>query len=168
MDIRRQNAEAAAKKYIGTQSLMKDLGSGAEGFVFPSPDATAIKVFKYEEKYRRELAVYQRLFEHQVIDVLGFAVPRLVASDDALLVIEMTLVQPPFLLDFAQAVLDEPMEFPEGLDEWWERVADAFGERYSIARAVYDELESKYGIYYYDLAPRNLNFGGGSEQQPSP
>jgi len=35
-----------------------------------------------------------------------------------LLVIEMTMIQPPFLLDFAQAALDEPMDFPEGLDEW--------------------------------------------------
>lgn len=162
MDIRRQNAEAVAKKYIGTQSLMKDLGSGAEGFVFPSPDATAIKVFRYQEKYVRELAVYQRLLEHNVTDILGFAVPRLVGFDDDLLVIEMTLVQPPFLLDFAQAVLDEPLDFPDGLDEWWERVEAAFGERFSIARAVYDELEAKYGIYYYDLAPRNLNFGNSA------
>jgi len=164
MDTRRQTAEATAKKYIGTESLMKDLGSGAEGFVFPTPEATAIKVFKYEEKFLRELAVYQRLLEHNVTDVLGFAVPRLVGFDEQLLVIEMTMIQPPFLLDFAQAALDEPMDFPEGLDEWWERVEAAFGDRYATARAVYDELESKYGIYYYDLAPRNLNFGDASAQ----
>ncbi len=130
MDTRRQNAEAIAKKYIGIDSLMKDLGSGAEGFVFPTPAATAVKIFTYNEKFVRELSVYQRLREHNATDVLGFAIPRLVNFDANLLVIEMPLVQPPFLLDFAQAVLDEPLEFPEGLDEWWERVEIAFGDRF--------------------------------------
>ncbi len=75
------------------------------------------------------------------------------------MVIEMTLVQPPFLLDFAQSVLDEPLEFPEGLDEWWERIAPDFGDRFPIVQSVFYELQQKYGIYYYDLAPRNINFG---------
>ena len=159
MDPHRQRAETVAKKYIGVDHLLKDLGSGAEGFVFPTPSATAVKVFTYKEKFDRELAAYQRLREHNVLSVMGFAVPRLVDYDAHLLVIEMTMVQPPFLLDFAQSVLDRPLDFPEGLEEWWERVAADFGDRFPIVQSVFYELQQKYGIYYYDLAPRNINFG---------
>jgi hypothetical protein len=76
-----------------------------------------------------------------------------------LLVIEMTIVQPPFLLDFAQSQLDRPPDFPEGLDEWWERIAPDFGDKLPVVQDVFYRLASKYGIYYYDLAPRNINFG---------
>jgi len=72
----------------------------------------------------------------------------------------MTMVEPPFILDFAQSTLDEPRDFPEGhIEEWWERVADDFGERFDVVQALFYELQYRYGIYYYDLAPRNVNFG---------
>ena len=129
MDIRRQRAEEIAKRYIGVDHLLKELGSGAEGFVFPSPAATAVKVFTYEEKFDRELAAYRWLEKCKVDEIAGFAVPRLVNAGRQLLVIEMTMVEPPFLLDFAQATLDVPLDFPEGLDEWWERLADDFGDK---------------------------------------
>jgi len=47
----------------------------------------------------------------------GFAVPRLLRFDPSLHVIEMTIVQPPFLLDFAAARVDEESDLPECLDE---------------------------------------------------
>lgn len=159
MDARRQRAEEIARRYIGVDHLLKDLGSGAEGFVFPSPHATAVKVFTYPEKFERELAAYQRLRERGVSEILGFAVPRLVAYSRDLLVIEMTIVQPPFILDFAESRLDVPLDFPEGEDEWWERVAALFGERFPIVRDLYGALVARCGIYYYDLAPRNIHFG---------
>ena len=160
MESRRQKAEAIAKAYIGVDQLFKDLGSGAEGFVFPSPSATAVKVFTYKEKFDHELAAYERLLEHKAFDIRGFAVPQLIKSDSQLLVIEMTLVEPPFILDFAQSVLDDPKDFPEEVvEEWWERVADDFGDRFPVVQELFYELQHKYGIYYYDLAPRNINFG---------
>ena len=159
METRRERAEAIARRYIGVQDLFKDLGSGAEGFVFPSPSATAIKVFSYAEKFERELAAYQRLAEWNVIDVCGLAVPRLVDFDRDLLVIEMTMVQRPFLLDFAQARLDEPLEFPESEDEMWARLAEDFCPRLPDVQEIYYFLQNRYGIFYYDLAPRNIDFG---------
>lgn len=141
-------------------SLLKDLGSGAEGFVFPSKDATAIKVFTHRMRFEKELAAYSRLAELDIIEVLGFSIPKLISYDARLLVIEMTIVQPPFLLDFAQATIDEPFEFEAGQEqEWWSEVEDAFGEHFSIAQDVFYALERIAGIYYYDLKPRNLNFG---------
>lgn len=90
--------------------------------------------------------------------MLGFAVPELVNWSDKLLVIEMSLVQPPFLLDFSQATLDEPRDFPDDvLEDWWARLAEDFGERLTVVQDVFYELQ-KFGVYYYDLAPRNVNF----------
>lgn len=159
MDTRRQKAEAVARKYMAVDAVLKELGSGAEGFIFATDRATAVKVFQYEEKYRRELAAYRRLLSRGVSEILGFAIPRLVNYRHELLVIEMTMVQPPFLLDFAQAFLDRPMEMEEGQEaEWWERVRDNFGADFEIARDVFFALQRDTGIYYYDLAPRNLRF----------
>jgi len=160
LNARREKALASARNYIGTTDGLKELGSGAGGVVFASPSSTAIKVFQYSEPFIRELAVYERLRDHRVIDVRGFAVPRLVNFHADSLIVEMTMVQAPFLLDFEQAYLDEPCDFPEGhMEQWWENVAADFGERFAAAQAVYYELINQYGIYYYDLAPRNLNFG---------
>jgi hypothetical protein len=148
MDTRRQRAEDIYKKYTGVESVLTVLGSGAEGFVFLSPSATAIKVFTYQEKFLNELAVYRRLKQHDVVDLQGVAVPRLVEFDPDLLLIEMTTVQPPYLLDFAQASLDEAFDFPEGgEEEWWKSVAELFDEKFPIAQSVFYELRDKYGIY---------------------
>jgi hypothetical protein len=93
-----------------------------------------------------------------VTKVCGLAVPTLIGFSRELLVIEMTMVQPPFLLDFAEARLDEPLEFPETEEETWARFADDFGDRLGDAQSVCYVLSSRYGIYYYDIAPRNMNF----------
>ena len=159
MDDRRRKAEATAKAYIGIDQLLKELGEGAEGFVYPSPSATAVKVFTYPEKFWRELAAYQRLLAHNVTDVNGFAVPKLVNSDSKLLVIEMTIVEAPFIVDFAQSYLDTPFEFEEGGEElWWDQVSADFGDRFEIVQSLFYALEHRCGIYYYDLAPRNVRF----------
>src|SRR5690348_15802769 len=100
MDDRRQRAEHIAQPYIGTDRPMKDLGSGAAGFVFPTESGTAVKVFAYREKFDLELAAYRRLTRRKVFEVCGFSIPRLVNWNRKLMVIEMTIVVPPFLLDF--------------------------------------------------------------------
>jgi len=107
-DSRREHAEAVARRYIGSDQLLKELGSGAEGFVFPTPTSTAVKIFSHKERFDCELAVYQRLFDHDVIEVQGFNIPRLVSFNKPSMVIEMTIVQPPYILDFAQSELDVP------------------------------------------------------------
>jgi hypothetical protein len=163
MDIRRQNAESVARKYIRADVNLKALGSGVEGFVFQSSDSTALKVFTHVEKFNIELAAYQRLHARGIIEVLGFAIPRLVNFDPNLLVIEMTIVQPPFLLDFARARLDSPHDFVEEQEEaWWEQIQANFGDRFQVAQDVFYALQRISGIYYYDLAPRNMNFGDPS------
>ena len=168
MSDEQRAAEEAVKKYTGTATLLKPLGSGIQGFVFPTDHGTAVKYFKHLEKFDQELAVYRRLTEHGVTLVERFAVPKLVNSDRDLRIIEMTIVEPPFLLDFAGSRLDTPPDFSEapdsedeshGLDEWWERLASDFGDRLPIVQHVFYLMANRYGIWCYDLAPRNMDFG---------
>jgi len=61
---------------------------------------------------------YLRLQEHGITEMEGFHVPEVMRWDDAVLVIEMTLVTRPFVLDFARACLDFPPDF--SLEVWGE------------------------------------------------
>jgi hypothetical protein len=72
------------------------------------PADVALKVLRLDEAYLREKQVYERLKELGVTSVIGFNVPEWLGSDDALcvIVIEMTIVKRPFVLDFAEAYLD--------------------------------------------------------------
>ncbi len=160
IENRREQVERIARDYIGEERLFNHLGWGAEGVVFPTPWATAIKIFTYREKYANELSVYQRFHDRAVETVRGFNVPQLINCNDRLMVIEMTIVQPPYLLDFSQATVDEPRDFTEEvMEDWMLRSEEAFGDRWPEVLDLFYALQSDYGVYYYDLAPRNINFG---------
>ena len=86
--------------------LAERLGHGIHGIVYAAernaePGNVAIKVHRLREAYERERDAYLRLKEARVEEILGFAVPKLIRPDDELLVIEMTIVTRPFVLDFA-------------------------------------------------------------------
>ncbi len=74
-----------ASLYVERRRLELDrqLGDGKDGTVFstryPAGKATAVKVFQRPDMYARELAVYQRHREHEVIDIYGHSVPQLIA-----------------------------------------------------------------------------------------
>src|SRR5438445_10753052 len=82
------------------------LGSGKDGIVLVAkrktqPAKLAIKVLRWKEAYEREKKVYERLAAAALVTVLGFNVPQLLGCDDDLRIIEMTIVERPFVLDFA-------------------------------------------------------------------
>lgn len=85
------------------------LGGGVQGIVYSTDVSSAIKAFKYRIHYRQEVAVYQRIKERRITSVCGFRVPTPLRRTDKLMVIEMGLVQPPFVLDFASAGVDRPL-----------------------------------------------------------
>src|SRR5438094_902098 len=100
------------------------LGSGKDGIVLVAkrktqPAKFAIKVLRWKEAYEREKKVYGRLGAAVIDVVLGFNVPQLVVWDDDLLVLEMTIVERPFVLDFAGAYLDTRPEFPADVSADW-------------------------------------------------
>src|SRR5436190_829484 len=102
------------------------LGSGKDGIVIAAkrkanPADVAIKVHRFEESYQREKKAYERLKSCRISSVHGFDVPQLIAFEDDLRVIEMTIVARPFVLDFAAAYLDSRPDFSEEIWADWEK-----------------------------------------------
>ena len=70
----------------------------------------------------------------------------------------MTIVRPPFLLDFADARLDGPSDFSDDvLQQWEEEKAEIFGERWPEVTQILEALEAL-GVYLRDINPRNIFF----------
>jgi hypothetical protein len=154
--------QSAVQEYARRRSMNVDLetplGYGTDGAVWKSSRKSAVKAFERPGNYRLELSCYQRLQGAQIRDIRGFAVPQLIDHDDELLVIEMTIVAPPFILDFAKVSLDRRVEFPpETLDDWRESMQELFEDRWPEVRLLLAALE-RYGIYYLDAKPGNIMF----------
>lgn len=82
----------------------------------------------------------------------------MIGFDDEMPAIEMTIVQPPFLLDFSSACLDEAPDFPAGvLGEWRAEKQEQFAVRWPTVDLVLSELR-EYGIYLLDIHPGNITF----------
>lgn len=105
------------------------------------------------------MAAYQRLAELDMAQVNEFVIPRLIDSDDALQLIEMDIVSPPYLLDFGKCYLDRKPDFsPEVWQEWNDEHEEMWEGRWKIVRRAVWQLE-KYGIYHIDPRPGNVRFG---------
>jgi len=135
------------------------LGFGIDGRVYLSDFGLAIKVHERERSYRTERDVYVRLRDCGVQHVAGHAVPALLGYDDSLLIIEMSVVQPPYILDFAKAQLDFPPDFPAHvMEERYSHWADLFDDRWPHVLAIMRELERRFGVYLLDPHPGNIAF----------
>jgi hypothetical protein len=139
------------------------LGFGIHGMVFviegnAESGASAVKIHENREPFLRERDVYERLSERGVVEICGFSVPQVIGWDDELLAIEMTIVKPPFVLDFAAAYLDWPPRFSE--EVWEERLSkwrDEFGADWPTVQTILSELEDL-GIHMLDPSPANIRF----------
>lgn len=162
----RADLHRRVQDYAHTNHLLigAQLGYGVHGIVFAAEYQTkggrvALKVHERERDYLREHDVYLRLLEHAVTDIRGCHVPELVAWDDDLWVLEMTIVDRPFVLDFAGAFLDEPPDFSEAvLADWRAEKQEQFGPRWAEVQAILRFLEG-YGVFMVDVNPGNVSFG---------
>jgi hypothetical protein len=142
-------------------TLGPQLGAGAQGVVFSTDRESAIKVHAAQAAYFRERDAYLRLAEFAVDQIHGLIVPRMRHSDDRLLIIEMTRVSPPFLLDFGGAFLDHPPDFlPDELarQEWEAEKREQFEGNWPELQVILRELELRYGIHLADVNPGNIRF----------
>lgn len=155
------NARAYATRH--RLQLAERLGFGIHGIILVAEDnvkagKTAVKAHRAEEPYRRERAAYERLRAAHVTEILGFHVPQLIRVDDALRVLEMTIVTRPFVLDFAGAWLDAPPEFSDEIwAEWEAGKRDQFEGRWPEVQAVLAALEAL-DIHMVDVTPSNIAF----------
>lgn len=148
-------ASYAAEHGLG---FIEPLGWGTDGLVDATDRRTGIKAHARQTSYQRERDTYLRLQANRIQQIYGLAVPQLIHHDDARLILEMTIVQPPFLLDFGKAHLDEPPEFPEAvLAEWEAEKREQFGDDWPRVQQVLNALEA-YGIYLVDVNPDDIRF----------
>jgi len=85
-----------------------------------------------------------------------FSIPQLVDWDDELMIVEMSIVSAPYILDFGKADLDVRTEYPaEVRHEEEEKLRNDFGSDSEQVRSAIFRLE-RYGIYYEDANPRNI------------
>ena len=146
--------------------ILSRLGAGKDGVVWASDQESAIKFLKSEELYQREAAVYGRLAKFQVTRLVGHFVSQLIRLDTSLRAIEMTIVSPPFVLDFAGAYLDGtgPVFPDDVMAGWREDKMEQFGRNFSAAMRVVAALR-RYGVAMMDVHPGNIRFGNEDQAQ---
>jgi hypothetical protein len=85
-------------------------------------------------------------------------VPKIVNTDDELRILEMTIVEKPFVLDFAAAYLDQCPEFPPEIwAEWEAEKREQFEGRWAVVQQILDSIE-EIGMYLMDVSPANIAF----------
>ena len=160
----RTDIVALAEEYAAGHGieLAERLGHGVDGEVFSTSRRSAVKVFRHEPLYQRERDVYLRLRSLGIEELLGFAIPQMTDYDDELLVIEMSIVQPPFALSFAGAYLDERPDYPRDVMRRWEaEKRGQFGSRWGEVKSLMSAF-ARHGLYLADVKPGNILFGDES------
>lgn len=143
-----------------SRAILKPLGDGTDGAVWKTDQHTAVKISVDVANHVRELECYERLKERHVDSINGFSVPQLIGFDNDLLAIEMTIVSPPFLLDFGKASLDKKPDYaidPHIMEDWNTDQAELWEDDWPTVRRLVYALQ-RYGIYYYDINKNNIRF----------
>jgi hypothetical protein len=154
---------ASYAKNNGRVILRKErLGGGTDGEVWRSTRPSAIKVVLNAKNFFDELESYQRLKAAGIHELSGFAIPRLFGWDDNLQVIELSIVQPPYLLDFGKVYFDRPPA--DVYDRTQLKAAETeakslFGKNWPVVAQLLHALQQKVGIWYVDPKPANINCG---------
>ena len=143
-------------------TILDQLGFGFDGIVFATSRQSAIKILRYERLFNRERDVYLRLQHHGVREIEGFRVPRFINADEDHWVVEMGIVTPPFVLDFAGAYLDQRPDYPdEVILEWQNDKREQFGdERWTVVKSIMASFAA-HGVYLADVKPGNITFANG-------
>jgi hypothetical protein len=130
--------------------------SAPMGWFFETDRETAVKVVERRRNYLHELQSYQRLKAKQINSLRGFSIPVLIHHHDPLMVIEMTIVTAPYLIDFGKVYIDQPPD-----PAWFQQIEidghEHFEDRWPEVRSLLGLLQL-HGIYYLDPKPGNIKF----------
>jgi hypothetical protein len=81
-----------------------------------------------------------------------------VGWDDGLKAIEMSMVSPPFLIDFGKAYLDKAPDYSaEAWADYHEAQEEIWGDRYEEVQGLLWQLR-RIGIHYTDPNTKNIIF----------
>ena len=156
---------SSLEEYVLRNGLQLDdpLGTGIHGTVFSARrkgefGGVALKAHSFSDPYERERNIYLRLMSRGVWEIRGLTVPQLCRYDDELLVLEMTAVAPPYILDFAGGYLDRPPRFSAEIwADWTEKNAEQFGSDWPAVQQILSDLQDL-GIHLHDLSTSNIRF----------
>lgn len=98
----------------------------------------------------REKHVYSRLLDRKVFSLGPLQVPRLQDYSDDLLILEISIVEPPYLLDFGGAYLGQPPDHAVFDEEWETEKQEQFGEDFLRMKSVLREFYAKMGVFIED------------------
>jgi hypothetical protein len=139
-------------------TILASLGHGQDGSVWENDRNSAIKVLYREDSYFNELICYERLQERNIKTVRGCSVPKVVDFDDDLQVFEMTIVAPPYVLDFGKCKVDYRHDHTEDAMAWLEeKITDCWEEDEAVVVRSIVRVLAAYGIYYPDPNRGNIN-----------
>ena len=155
-----EQARQRAEQYCEStgRSIERELGGGQDGLVLMTHQLSAIKAFRYAEQYARELKVYIRLQELKIQQIAGFTIPRLRQHDPTNWLIEMSIVSPPFVVDFVAAYVDEQPPFDRKIQrQALRKQRAAFGDKWPQVQRVLTGFAA-HGIFLTDINPGNIMF----------
>lgn len=85
-----------------------------------------------------------------------YSIPVLLRHDPALLVIEMSLVDEPFVLDFGKVYLDRQPDYsPEVMRDFFEKQQQLWGKYWPQIYKIWNRLKA-IGIFHMDPKPGNI------------
>lgn len=117
-----------------------------------------MKVHRNPKEFLQELAVYLRLAGRGERPLQGFHIPILLDYDEKRLVLELSFVKPPYVLDFGRALLDAvPVGFDPEDREWTAEKQRLYGAHWPEVVRLLDALRHV-GIYYTDVHSGNICF----------
>lgn len=127
---------------------------GLDAYLWRTNVETIVKVHRYEERFQTELAAYNRLAERRVVRLKGFEFPQLVDYDQELHILELSIVSPPYILDFVEVGLGKrPSNFD--LDRIEAQQSKQFGKDWPDVKRLLEAL-MQIGIYYDDVHNKNI------------
>lgn len=136
------------------------VGVGQDGRVLRSDRNTAVKFFDSLDRFEREWEVYNVLTLRKIHFIGRHRIPRLIDADVELRTIEMTIVERPFVLDFAGAKWPwEVPDFDEAIMEaHHEHLRQLFEDRWTDALQVAEAFHQATGFVLLDIHPGNIAF----------
>lgn len=127
---------------------------GLDAYLWRTNVETVVKVHRYHDRFEKELAAYHRLAERKITRLKGFEFPQLVDYDEQMRILELSIVSPPYILDFVEVGLGKkPSNFD--LDRIEAQQSKQFGKDWPDVRRLLEAL-MQIGIYYDDVHNKNI------------
>ncbi len=143
-----------AKNYCNIKGIdiIQKLGQGTQGIVYQSNRNTALKIYDLSSGYYRERDIYKRLRDRKIDSINEFKIPRILEWNDELLILEMSIVHVPCILDFGGAYIDKaPEHFSLRDEEWEKQKGEDFGANWEEAKIIIREIEQRADIWLADI-----------------